>query len=304
MEPNFFAGAGLDRAGLHRKNDAWLAAQRSHAGARAVPVWRTSSLVVSSDNPLALHLPLAPLIEATGAEAYLLGLIDGIPHFAVDLSAMEEPLSHPLLAAGGAALAELRDTAALLPRPEAALLAYARAIVEWHRRNPRCSSCGAATEVREGGHVRVCVGPNCDAHHFPRTDPAVIMLVTRGTSCLLARRTGNKLPMYSTLAGFVEPGESLEEAVAREVMEETGIAVDAVRYHSSQPWPFPTQLMLGFYAEAIGGALKPHPDEIADARWIERAELKALLARPKPELMLPRSVSIARRLILDWLNAG
>jgi NAD+ diphosphatase len=130
----------------------------------------------------------------------------------------------------------------------------------------------------------------------------VIMLVTRGTACLLARRAGNAQPVYSTLAGFVEPGESLEEAVAREVQEETGVTVGAVRYHSSQPWPFPAQLMLGFYAEATGGTLTPHPDEIADARWFERDALRRLLAEPKPPLMLPRPVSIARRLIMDWLN--
>lgn len=304
MEPNFFAGGEFDRAGLQRKDDAWLAAQRSRVDARAVPVWRTSSVIVPGESPSALALPLARILEASDREVFLLGLVEGIPYFAADISAIEEPLAHPLFAGTGGELAELRDVAALLPRREAALLAYARALAEWHRRNPRCASCGAPTEVREGGHVRVCVGPDCDAHHFPRTDPAVIMLVTRGTSCLLARRAGNKLPMYSTLAGFVEPGESLEEAVAREVMEETGIAVGHVRYHSSQPWPFPTQLMLGFYAEAMGGTLTPHPDEIADARWLERAELKALLAEPKPPLMLPRGISIARRLILDWLNTG
>jgi NAD+ diphosphatase len=302
VDPNFFAGGEFDRAGLHRKDDAWLAAQRAHAEARVVPVWRTSSLIVPGDRPSALTLPLGRLLDGPGQEVFLLGLVGGIPYFAVDVSAIEEPLAHTLFAESGGELAELRDIASLLPRREAALLAYARALVEWHRRNPRCASCGAPTEAREGGHVRVCTAPGCDAHHFPRTDPAVIMLVTRGTSCLLARRAGNKLPMYSTLAGFVEPGESLEEAVAREVMEETGIAIGEVHYHSSQPWPFPTQLMLGFYAEATGGTLMLCPDEIADARWIERAELKALLAEPKPPLMLPRGISIARRLILDWLN--
>lgn len=307
MDPNFFSGAALDRAGLFRKDATWLAAQREHAHARAVPIWRAANLIVGGDAPRAAWLPLKPLLEIGGAEAHLLGLHEQVPHFAVDLSALDEPLAHPLLAeaaAAGAAFLELRDAATLLPRAEAALLAYARALTEWHRRNPRCPSCGAPTEAREAGHVRVCTSAGCATHHFPRTDPAVIMLVTRGTSCLLARRAGNKQPIYSTLAGFVEPGESLEEAVAREVEEETGITVGAVRYHSSQPWPFPTQLMLGFYAEAVGGTLKPHPEEIADARWLERGELKRLIATADPSLMLPRPVSIARRLILDWLERG
>jgi len=305
MDPNFFSGATLDRAGLFRKDPTWLAAQRQHPQARAVPIWRAANLIVSGEAPRAAWLPLKPFLETVGPEPHLLGLHEDVPHFAVDLSALDEPLAHPLLAdvaAGGGAFLDLRDAAALLSRPEAALLAYARALTEWHRRNPRCPSCGAPTEAREAGHVRVCTAPDCGTHHFPRTDPAVIMLVTHGTSCLLARRAGNKQPIYSTLAGFVEPGESLEEAVAREVEEETGIRVGAVRYHSSQPWPFPTQLMLGFYAEAVGGALKPHPDEIADARWLERAELKRRLATSDPTLMLPRPVSIARRLIMDWLE--
>jgi NAD+ diphosphatase len=204
------------------------------------------------------------------------------------------------LTGAGAEFIELRDAASLLPRPEAALLAYARALTEWHRRNPFCSACGGKTEAREAGHVRICTV--CQTHHFPRTDPAVIMLVTRGDSCLLAHRTGNKQPTYSTLAGFVEPGESLEEAVAREVLEETGIVTDAVHYHSSQPWPFPTQLMVGFTAETRGGSFKLHPNEIDDAQWFERSELASLIAEPNPKLMLPRPVSIARRLIMDWIK--
>lgn len=305
MDANVFAGSPLDRAGLFRKDAAWLAAQLQRADARAVPVWRAASLVTGGDAPSAVRMPLAPFLALDGTAAHFLGLIDGVPHFAVDVSASDDPGSHPLLSgvlADGGTFVELRDAAALLSRPEAALLAYARALTEWHRRNPRCPSCGGPTEAREAGHVRVCVGAGCGTHHFPRTDPAVIMLVTRGTSCLLARRAGNAQPVYSTLAGFVEPGESLEEAVAREVQEETGVTVGAVRYHSSQPWPFPTQLMLGFYAEATGGTLTPYPDEIADARWFERDALRRLLAEPKPPLMLPRPVSIARRLIMDWLN--
>jgi NAD+ diphosphatase len=300
VEHNFFAGALLDRAGLLRKDDDWLAAQLKHSQARVVPIWRASNLVLSGETPSAMRMPLAPFLDWNGAEMHLLGLIDSVPHFAVDLSSIDEPLAHPLLTGAQAEFMELRDAAHLLERSEAALLAYARALTEWHRRNPFCSACGGKTEAREAGHVRVCTV--CKTHHFPRTDPAVIMLVTNGDSCLLAHRAGNKQPIYSTLAGFVEPGESLEEAVAREVMEETGIAVGNVRYHSSQPWPFPTQLMLGFYAEATGGSLNLHPAEIDDAKWFERKEIAQLIGGAKPQLMLPRPVSIARRLITDWIN--
>jgi NAD+ diphosphatase len=310
IEPNFFAGGVFDRAGILRKDAEWIAAMVRHADARAVPVWRASSFIVCGEAHAAAFMPLAPLLECLiemgTPEVHLLGLVGDVPHFAVDLSALDEPLEHPgagaLLAHAGGEFVELRDAAALLPRADAALLAYARALVEWHRRSRFCSTCGSPSESREGGHVRVCTSPTCGAHHFPRTDPAVIMLVTDGDSCLLARRAGNKLPMYSTLAGFVEPGESLEEAVAREVHEEVGIVVGRVDFHSSQPWPFPSQLMIGFTAEAVGGELKLDPAEIADAKWFERAALKELLARPDSPLLLPRPVSIARRLILGWLN--
>jgi NAD+ diphosphatase len=310
MEPNFFAGGAFDRAGILRKDAEWTAQMLRRADALAVPVWRASSLIVQGREPAAALTPLVPLLEslaeAGALDVHLLGLVNDVPHFAVDISVLDEPLRHPsvgsLLAHAGGEFVELRDAASLLPRTDAALLAYARALVEWHRRSRFCPTCGAPSESREAGHVRVCTSATCGAQHFPRTDPAVIMLVTDGDSCLLARRAGNKLPMYSTLAGFVEPGESLEEAVVREVHEEVGINVGRVHFHSSQPWPFPSQLMIGFYAEAVGGTIKLDPTEIADAKWLERSTLKELLARRDPPLMLPRPVSIARRLILGWLN--
>jgi NAD+ diphosphatase len=194
----------------------------------------------------------------------------------------------------------------VLGRDDSALLAYARALTHWHRHNRFCANCGSPTLAAQAGHVRLCSNADCASQHFPRTDPAVIMLVTCGDACLLARRSGRNPPVYSTLAGFVEPGESLEEAVAREVMEEVGLAIDRVQYQSSQPWPFPAQLMLGFRAETAGHDCRYLDDEIQDARWFTRADLRSLFAGgPAGEhgaIHLPRSISIARRLIKEWVE--
>ncbi len=194
----------------------------------------------------------------------------------------------------------MRRVGPLLPRHEGALLAYARGIAYWHERHRFCGVCGAPTQSAEGGHVRRCTGPACGTTHFPRTDPAVIMLVHDGERCLLGRKPGWPAGMHSTLAGFVEPGESLEEAVAREVFEEAGIRVDDVTYHSSQPWPFPASLMLGFHARARTLEITVDPEELEHAAWFERS---FLLARQDDDtLRLPRRDFIARRLVEDWLR--
>ena len=173
-------------------------------------------------------------------------------------------------------------------------------MIFWHSRHRFCGVCGAPTRSEEAGHVRRCTEAGCATMHFPRTDPAVIMLVTDGDRALLGRNK-NFLPgMYSTLAGFVEPGESLEDAVAREVREETAIEVGAVHYHSSQPWPFPANIMLGFYAEAASTAITVDYGELEDARWFERDWL--LSHTDDDNFRLPRRDFIARRLIEDWLS--
>jgi len=218
--------------------------------------------------------------------------------FAVDLSASEDPL--PLLPSGLGTFTDLRAVAGLLPPGDASMLAHARGLMHWRTRTRFCGVCGAACEPRSAGNVMQC--PSCNAQHFPRTDPAVIMLVVHGDSCLLGH--SHRFPnvsMYSTLAGFVEPGESLEEAVAREVAEETSVRVGTVRYHSSQPWPFPASIMLGFYAVAETTAIRIDPAELKDARWFTREELRNHAALG---FSLPRVDSIARRLIEDWIAAG
>jgi len=236
------------------------------------------------------------LLEGMPADALgwvLLGLLDGRAVFAVECSGDEPPaLPNP------ARFEDLRNARGALGAGDASILAHARALMHWRGRHRFCGVCGQPCEPRSAGHVLVCTG--CGTQHFPRTDPAVIMLVEHGERCLLGH--SQRFPastMYSTLAGFVEPGESLEEAVAREVLEESGIRVGAVRYHSSQPWPFPGNVMLGFYAEGLSETITIDPAELTDARWFSRAELGA------PEtvgISLPRRDSIARRLIEDWVK--
>ncbi len=282
MTPNTFTGAALDRAGDRRRDDGWVAAQRADPGARAVLVGRDGVKVEGG------RLALVPLADA-GGEPLLLGLDERGPVFAA------EP------AAANGALLGLRDAAATLPQADGGLAAYAAALLGWHRRHRFCANCGAPTEIREGGHVRGC--PSCGAEHHPRTDPVVIMLVVRGDEVLLGRQPTWPPDRYSALAGFVEPGESLEEAVAREVREEARIEVGPPRYVSSQPWPFPASLMLGFVAPWESGEPEIGDEELEDARWFTRAEVRDAVAERGP-LRLPPPLAIARRLVDGWLETA
>jgi NAD+ diphosphatase len=302
-KPNLYAGGGLDRAAPRRRDVEWVTATLS-AGARLVPVWRSQSLVdgITPEAPRLAWLPASDgtdLIAAPGVEIALLGLDADTAWFALDLSSLDDPGQHPALNGRGR-FAELRTVGALLPAAEANLAAYARGLMWWHQRHRFCAVCGQPTKAAEAGHVRICTEARCATHHFPRTDPAVIMLVHDGDRCLLGRQPRFPPGLYSTLAGFVEPGESVEEAVAREVFEETGIRITDLRYHSSQPWPFPSSLMLGFLARATTTEISIQADEMEDARWFARDHL--LAAPPDQPLLLPRADSISRRLIEDWLG--
>jgi NAD+ diphosphatase len=193
----------------------------------------------------------------------------------------------------------LRDAGGVVSQADGGLLAYAAAILGWHREHRFCARCGAPTEMAEAGHVRRC--RRCGAVHHPRTDPVVIVLVHDSDRAILGRQPAWPPRRYSALAGFVEPGESLEEAVAREVGEEAGIALAEVEYHSSQPWPFPASLMLGFHARYAGGEPVVRDRELEDVRWFDREEIAAA-TRGEGSLELPPPLAIARRLIDTWLG--
>jgi len=303
--PNAYSGSPIDRASHRRDDQAWIEAALANPEALWVPVWRARNLLsgVAEDRPEAVFLtgPVAESLRGAGGPWAFLGLLGEAPVFAVDLSAAEDPL--PLLRdASGFTFTDLRAVRGKLAADDAPVLAHARALMHWRTKAGFCGVCGSACEPRSAGNVLLCTNPECGTQHFPRTDPAVIMLVHRGDRALLGHSARFPLAnMYSTLAGFVEPGETLEEAVAREVFEESGIRVGRVRYHSSQPWPFPASIMLGFYAEALTEEIVIDRDELADAKWFSRADI---LNREALGFVVPPPDSIARRLIEDWMAAG
>lgn len=301
---NFYAGVPLDRADHLRGDTERLAALLADRRARVVPVWRSLHLVAREAEAVWLARGEIEALIETLDQAVFLGLRGETAYLAVDLSHLEEPQVEPL---GGveAAFRDLRQVGPIMDREDSAILAYARGLAHWHARHGYCGVCGAPTRSEKGGHQRRCSDTACNALHFPRTDPAVIMLVHDGAGrCLLGRQAVWPPGMHSTLAGFVEPGESLEEAVAREIWEEVGLKLDVadISYHSSQPWPFPSSIMLGFHARAEATALTIAHHEIESARWFTREELRH---SPEDETFkLPRRDSIARRLIEDWLEEG
>jgi NAD+ diphosphatase len=326
-----FTGARLDRAGDARRRDAeWVAAQRAHPDARAL---LAGDAGVVMDGERLAPVPLAEATPSPGApEPYLLGLDAAGPLFAVDVDAAAPGGERParLIAAGlprgsgaerpapasGPRPVALREAVAVLPRDEGGLVAYTAALLNWHRRHGFCAACGTRTEITEGGLVRAC--PRCGTTHHPRTDPVVIMLAVDGDRVLLGRAPSWPPRRYSALAGFVEPGEPLEEAVVREIGEESGVVVGPPRYVASQPWPFPTSLMLGFIAPWISGEPRAQEDELQDVRWFSREEVAAAAAddidgwggSPDPadpdatSLLLPPRLAIARQLIEGWLAEG
>jgi NAD+ diphosphatase len=299
-DPITFSANPLDRASQHRREPAWISARLEDPDSRFLPLWKLLALVRQQSAP-ALAWARSEVRESMDPDVgpVLLGMRDGIAHFAVDVSPLAEPEA-ALGVAGVAKFQEPRAIAALLPAGEGGILAQARSLVDWHARHRFCSTCGERTRTAEGGYMRAC--PGCSAQHFPRTDPVVIMLVARGDHCLLGRQSAWPPRMFSALAGFVEPGETLEEAVRREVLEEAGIEVAAVRYHASQPWPFPASLMIGCIADAASEAIRIDPGELSEARWFSRAEVLKALAAPMgaDDLFVPPPMAIAHHLIRAW----
>lgn len=290
------SGGRLDRQHDRRTDNAWIETNRGTSGVVHL-VWQ-GQVVVSGTVPAVLPADRAP-------DPHLhvfLGELDGELHWTVDVSHHERQHVEDMLPSD-AAIVALRDAGALLPLDDANVLAFAAGMGYWHQTHQFCGSCGSVTRVSAGGHERVCDA--CKQVHWPRTDPAVIMLVIdqANDQALLGRQKIWPPKMYSTLAGFVEPGESLEDAVARETFEEAGVRVGKVRYWCSQPWPFPRSVMLGFHAEYRSGDVVPHPTEMDDVRWFTREELlDTRLMGNRGNPMIPPLVTISRVLLDAWLD--
>ncbi|MGE0580701.1 MAG: NAD(+) diphosphatase [Steroidobacteraceae bacterium] len=297
---NLFAGPYLDRNAWEREDTEWFVAARRDAGTRYLLARGTTHLVVHEPAPHVVFLGGDdPRIEyVQERQAVLLGWFDGARCVLVEEDAgARDDAAAPDSGPGGR-FEELRPLSADLPEREAGLLAYARALTIWRTRHRYCGACGAPTRPVRAGHVLACSNRACGQEMFPRIDPAIIVLVTDGERALLGRQASWPPGRYSTIAGFVEPGESVEDAVAREVAEETGIGVGEVTYHSSQPWPFPSSLMLGFHAQATSFAITRRDGELEDAQWFTRAAIAS--GHPR----VGARSSISWRLIEAWFDAG
>ncbi|NNE82696.1 MAG: NAD(+) diphosphatase [Alphaproteobacteria bacterium] len=300
---NFYATINLDRAANQRSDANWLTGQLNAPESRVVPVWRGQNLVSTGAEITMIDIDIAHMDGLTSEhnQPVLLGLVGETTYFSVDISHMENPVEHDVLGSQGE-FADLRQVGQIMAPEQGNLLAYARGINYWHQRHRHCGVCGAPTLSEAAGHQRRCTDAACNAVHFPRTDSACIVLVYHEDKIILARADRFPPRMQSVLAGFLEPGESLEDCVAREVFEEVGVKLTDIDYQHSQPWPFPSSLMVGFRARALNTDLHPDPVELASAGWFSRDELKAIT--PESDLQLPRADSIARHLIEEWLAEG
>jgi len=302
QDPIAYAGNPLDRENLNRRSRDWLEAQERAPESRYLPLWQLMPLLKLGETR-EIAWARRELFEdlEPRPEPVLLGTRDGVAHFAVDVSA--EPKREVGFGVEDvASFEDLRAKVAQIPAADAAIAAQARTLVDWHCRHGHCAVCGGHTRSVLGGGNRICF--DCQAEHYPRTDPVAIVVVVRGDRCLLGRGPGWPASMYSALAGFVEAGESLEDAARREVLEEAGVRVGEVRYVRSQPWPFPSSLMLGCVGFAETEEIVVDRAELDDARWFTRDTLREALAGKREDLVVPPPFAIAHHLIRAWVEGG
>jgi NAD+ diphosphatase len=285
----------LDRAAERRDDLSFLEARLADRATLLLPVWRGEPLLRNGELAFVRATEAATLLDGMG-ELVFLGMLNGEACFAVDVSWLETLAAAAALS--GSTAGDLRMALRSMPASQAELALYARAMLLWHERHPFCSVCGKRTHARRGGHLRVCENAACATQHFPRTDPCVLVLVTDADRCLLGRSKGWPKGMYSALAGFVEPGETLEQAAAREVLEETGVQIADLRYTGSQSWPFPASMMVGFVAAARSREIEVDEAELESARWVSRQELRE---RAELGFFIPPRSAMAGRMIEDFL---
>jgi NAD+ diphosphatase len=292
--PLVFAGSPLDRGELVRRDQADLEAEAAKPTARCILLQGGQPLVAPDGALVRLPLSKAPDWRATGPLIYL-GARDGEPVFACELEADAIPPED-------GALEDARMASMAMPHDDAAIFAQAKSLFGWRERHRFCSNCGAPTVQKSGGARRIC--GQCETEHFPRTDPVVIMLAVDGDQCLLGRQSSWPEGIWSALAGFVEPAETLEEACARELMEEAGVRADiaATRYVMAQPWPFPSSLMVGLIAPVLSTEITIDRNELEDARWFSRDAVGRMLDGTHDEALMPPSIAIARRLAELWVD--
>ncbi len=297
---NVFAGNPLDRASERRGDTEWLAARLNDPQSLAIALWNGAPMVeTAKEDGVQLAYfgaPLAREMAGGGEKVLFLGLWKETAVFAVDFDGPADPAEGPLQGLGR--FEDLRGLALRLPATEAAIAATAKGVFEWRRRHRHCSVCGQPSEVAAGGWKRVC--PACKAEHFPRTDPVVIMLPVCGERCLVGRQAIWPKGMWSALAGFLEPGETIEEACARELKEEAALETLSVTYHSTQPWPYPSSLMIGLIAEVADTEARPDQTELEAVRWFTREEARRLLKGEIEGAFAPPRLAIAHQLIKAW----
>ncbi|MEQ8348181.1 MAG: NAD(+) diphosphatase [Sneathiellaceae bacterium] len=309
--PICFTANPLDRQSAHRGKDDWRTERLRDPDSRFLLLSGDLKAFVDPRGPDGARIAwlgnaqiLDLLVPPQGAPApcIFLGEAEGLAHFAIDAAGLDRPGPD-----WQGKFIDVRSIAASLPVAESGILAQARSMIDWHRRHRFCAVCGASTGVADGGYRRECSDADCRAQHFPRTDPVVIMLVIRDDRVLLGRQPRFPQGSYSALAGFIEPGESMEDAVRREIMEEAAVRVGAVRYVASQPWPYPSSLMIGCIGEGLSEEIRVDQDELDEARWFSRDEVAAMTAASldmQASPRMPPPLSLAHQLALRWLDGS